>query len=127
MKWLRRAACLSLVTMWAWSCAGSDVGNECKIDDVNTQSLIERLAGKPIRIVIGSFDCAFQYCFVTYYDPNKKDKGYCSRICKSVADCPKNYTCETIVEVQNLPSDNTSLLPLRGQSICMKPAPVPGS
>ncbi|TNE45459.1 MAG: hypothetical protein EP343_26450 [Deltaproteobacteria bacterium] len=129
MKWLFRLGSLIglglLVGMGSVACTGSsDVGKECPLTLEASKKNLQEL-GNEARIVEPSFDCEFTYCIANYYDANNPDKGYCTRICNAVTDCPDstNYVCEPFIQVEQLPDDYKGLAELVGQKLCLKVPP----
>lgn len=129
MKWLFRLGSLVslglLVGLGSVACTGaSDVGKECPLTLEASKKNLADLKDEA-RIVEPSFDCEFTYCIANYFDPQKPDKGYCTRTCNAVTDCPNSteYKCEPFVQVEQLPEEFSGLSELVGQKLCLKVPP----
>ncbi len=110
------------------SCLVSDVGKSCKLPP-EAQKQVKESGNKEIRVAVPSFKCALSYCFATYYDPEKPEYGYCSKICNDVSECPsaEKYECKPIILLKKEalpPEQRDSLAALIDKKICIKKPPV---
>lgn len=132
MKWLLRLGCLivvcTIVSSGTIGCSSADdTGTPCTLALEESKASLTKAAknGEDARIIERTFVCEFTYCIANFQDANNPDKGYCTRICTSVADCPDdtNYKCEPFVQVTTLPKEFTSLSNLVGKKLCLKIPP----
>lgn len=138
MKWLWSfhgvAGLCLLVCGGLGGCVNSaDVGKDCTLTLASSKkSLASLLGGNEARVIEPSFDCEFPFCVANFNNTEKPDKGYCTRTCRSVEDCPNNkdYKCVEFVQapVGELPPDlrkqYSSLIQLVGEKLCIKLPPT---
>lgn len=126
---------LCLLACFAWGgCVGTaDVGKDCALTlAASKKSLAELKSTDETRIIEPSFDCDFPYCVANFNNPDKPDKGYCTRTCRAIEDCPDNtkYKCIEYVQapVGDLPEAErkrySSLISLVGEKLCIKIPPT---
>lgn len=126
--------CLLLALIWAGACGSStDLGKPCTLSDKAAQDLKVLQEKTNPRIVEATFQCDIGYCLGTDYvaAPGEEkvtgqDKGYCSVICQTDADCPRGeyqYTCQKFLDLDadKLPENyRESIRPLLGRSLCVR-------
>lgn len=138
MKWVWSLSGLSSLCLLA--CLGlggcitsADVGKECTLTlDASKKSLAALQGTDEARVIEPSFDCEYPYCIANFRNTEKPDKGYCTRTCRSIEDCPDNtnYKCAEYVQapVGELPQEHkkqySALIQLVGEKLCLKIPPT---
>ncbi|MEL6340519.1 MAG: hypothetical protein AAFP04_14430 [Myxococcota bacterium] len=89
-----RAACLWGLMLAAAACSDTDVGTECPIDDLNAATEDTPGSNPEVVEVNTLFPCESLTCVST-----DGRSGYCSRECRSDANCPSAFTCAQVVSI----------------------------
>ncbi|MEO1171576.1 MAG: hypothetical protein AAFX94_05930 [Myxococcota bacterium] len=82
---------LALLVLTASACSEDDIGTECPIDDLDASEEETPTSNPEVVEVNTQFPCESLTCVST-----DGRTGYCSRECRTDANCPSAFTCEQV-------------------------------